>query len=120
MVLPFMWKLPSTECVPTVTVYTHCKMALPFEPADAVLEIDLSIETGEESTKFDILSCTSYAGSISCSGTDFKINASIMLVSCPVQLHSPFSDSFKKTNTENQTGLNCAYLKIIPYGVNPT
>ena len=67
------------------TVYTHCKMALPFEPADAVLEIDLSIETGEESTKFDILSCTSYAGSsISCSGTDFKINASIMLVSCPV------------------------------------
>lgn len=42
MVLPFMWKLPSTECVPTVTVYTHCKMALPFEPADAVLEIDLS------------------------------------------------------------------------------
>lgn len=101
MVLPFMWKLPSTECVPTVTVYTHCKMALPFEPADAVLEIDLSIETGEESTKFDILSCTSYAGSISCSGTDFKINASIMLVSCPVLLHSPFSDSFKKTNTEN-------------------
>ena len=66
------------------TVYTHCKMALPFEPVDAVLKIDLSTETREEGTKFDILSCTSYPGSISCSGTDFKINASIMLVSCPV------------------------------------
>ena len=66
------------------TVYTHCKMALPFEPVDEVLKIDLSTETREEGTKFDILSCTSYPGSVSCSGTDFKINASIMLVSCPV------------------------------------
>ena len=66
------------------TVYTHCKMALPFEPVDAVRKIDLSTETREEGTKFDILTCTSYPGSISCSGTDFKINASIMLVSCPV------------------------------------
>ena len=77
-------ELPSTECVPTVTVYTHCKMALPFEPVDAVLKIDLSTETREEGTKFDILSCTSYPGSISCSGTDFKINASTVLVSCPL------------------------------------
>lgn len=30
-------------------------MALPFEPVDAVLKIDLSIETREEGTKFDIL-----------------------------------------------------------------
>ena len=66
------------------TVYSHCKMALPFEPVDAVLKIDLSTETRKESIKFDILSCTSYSGSISCSGTDLKINASIMLVSCPV------------------------------------
>ena len=65
------------------TVYTHCEMALPFEPVDAVLKIDLSTETREEGTKFDILSCTSYPGSISCSGTDFKINASIVLVSRP-------------------------------------
>ena len=42
------------------TVYTHCKMALPFEPVDAVPKIDLLIETREEGTKFDILSCTSY------------------------------------------------------------
>ena len=42
------------------TVYTHCEMALPFEPVDAVLKIDLSTETREEGTKFDILSCTSY------------------------------------------------------------
>lgn len=76
MVLPFMRKLPSTD-------YTHCKIALPFELVDAVLKIDLSIETREEGTKFDILSCTSYPGSISCSGTDFKINASTVLVSCP-------------------------------------
>ena len=66
------------------TVYTHCKMALPFEPVDAVLKIDLSTDTRKEGTKFDILSCTSYPGSISCSGTDFKINASTVLVSCPL------------------------------------
>ena len=66
------------------TVYTYYKMALPFEPVDAVRKIDLSIETREEGTKFDILSCTSYPGSISCSGTDFKINASTVPFLCPV------------------------------------
>ena len=65
------------------TVYPYYKMALPFEPVDAVLKIDLSTETREEGTKFDMLSCTSYPGSISCSGTNFKINASTVLVSCP-------------------------------------
>ena len=66
------------------TVYTHCKMALPFEPVDAVLiKIDLSIETREEGTKFDILSCTSYRSSAVLEPT-----SKLMPVLCWFHVHS--------------------------------